>query len=105
MRSPVGPLCSTISKYQGDQALRVSPVDPNLVLFSRGSNDLYLTTDVFTTTETVLAAADEVQDIEFALSDPNIVYATTTGYSVYRSDDGGASFTLLVNLRIDGIIN
>jgi photosystem II stability/assembly factor-like uncharacterized protein len=90
---------------RGDQALRVSPVDPNLVLFSRGSNDLYLTIDGFTTTETVLSAADEVQDIEFALSDPNIVYAATTGYSVYRSDDAGASFTLLVNLRTDGIIN
>ena len=90
---------------RGDQALRVSPVDPNLVLFSRGSNELYRTTDGFTNTETVLAAADEVQDIEFAPSDPNIVYAATTGYFVYKSDDGGASFTLLVNLRTDEIIN
>jgi len=90
---------------RGDQALRVSPADPNLVLFSRSSNKLYRTTNGFTTTETVLTAADRVHDIEFAPSDPNIVYAATGGYSVYKSDDGGASFTLLVNLRTDGIIN
>jgi len=90
---------------RGDKALRVSPADPNLVLFSSSSNTLYRTTNGFTTTETVLTAADRVHDIEFAPSDPNIVYAATKGYSVYRSDDGGASFTLLVNLRTDGIIN
>jgi exopolysaccharide biosynthesis predicted pyruvyltransferase EpsI len=90
---------------RGDKALRVSPADPNLVLFSSSSNTLYRTTNGFTTTETVLTAADRVHDIEFAPSDPNIVYAATGGYSVYRSDDGGASFTLLVNLRTDGIIN
>ena len=90
---------------RGDKALRVSPADPNLVLFSSSSNTLYRTTNGFTTTETVLTAADRVHDIEFAPSDPNIVYAATKGYSVYRSYDGGASFTLLVNLRTDGIIN
>ena len=89
----------------GSMALRVSPTDPNLVLFSNISNRLYRTTDGFTTSETVLTAPDRLHDVEFAPSNPNIVYAAAQGYSVYRSDDGGASFTLLVNLRTDGIIN
>jgi photosystem II stability/assembly factor-like uncharacterized protein len=95
-----------VTRYtRGDEAIRVSPADPNLVLFANISGKLYRTTDGFTTTETVLTAADRLHDVEFAPSNPNIVYAASRGYSVYRSDDGGASFTLLVNLRTDGIIN
>jgi len=90
---------------RGDKSLRVSPTNSNLVLFSASSNHLNRTTDGFTTTETVLTADGRVHDVEFAPSNSNIVYAATEGYSVYRSDDGGASFTLLVNLRTDGIIN
>ena len=82
------------------------PQQTRISFYSRVALTRYnRTTNGFTTTETVLTAADRVHDIEFAPSDPNIVYAATGGYSVYRSDDGGASFTLLVNLRTDGIIN
>ena len=90
---------------RGDKSLRVSPTNSNLVLFSASSDHLNRTTDGFTTTETVLNADGRVHDVEFAPSNSNIVYAYTQGYSVYKSDDGGASFTLLVNLRTDGIIN
>jgi hypothetical protein len=61
---------------QANGTVRVSPADPN-----------------------------RVDDIEFALSNPDIVYAAAAGYSIYRSDDGGASWLLLVNLRTDGVIN
>ena len=104
-RSLDGGVTWTSGGPDGSMALRVSPTDPNLVLFSNISNRLYRTTDGFTTSETVLTAADRLHDVEFAPSNPNIVYAASRGYSVYRSDDGGASFTLLVNLRTDGIIN
>jgi hypothetical protein len=40
-----------------------------------------------------------VDDFEFAPSDPRIVYAATRGYDVYRSDDAGDTWRLVVSLR------
>ena len=39
------------------------------------------------------------EDIVFAPSDPNIVYAATAGLLVYRSADAGTTFTLMKNIR------
>lgn len=40
-------------------------------------------------------------DIAIAPSDSNIVYAIDIGYDVYKSVDGGRTFTKIVNIRED----
>jgi photosystem II stability/assembly factor-like uncharacterized protein len=76
----------------------LSPHDAALVLFDdRGT--LRRSIDGLATFAIVLTSARRFDDIEFAPSDPRVVYAVTEGYDVYRSDDAGASFRLLVNLR------
>ena len=89
---------------QANGTVRVSPADPGRVLFE-ANGTVFLSTDSLATYSTVLTAPQRVDDIEFALSNPDIVYAAAAGYSIYRSDDGGASWLLLVNLRTDGVIN
>ncbi len=40
-------------------------------------------------------------DIVFASSNNNIVYAVTKGYLLYKSEDGGETFSLVENIRSD----
>jgi len=77
--------------------VRVSPVDPQLVLCGDGYS-LNRSTNGMSSTSTVLVVPDSVMDIEFAPSNPNIVYASTRGYYLYRSTDGGATWSLMKNL-------
>ena len=43
------------------------------------------------------------EDVVFAPADASIVYAATTGLLVYKSVDGGASFTLMKNIRSEAL--
>ncbi len=76
----------------------VSPADADLVLFE-DFGTLRRSTNGLLTFNIVVNSARRFDDIEFAASDPRIVYAVTEGYDVYRSDNAGATFRLLVNLR------
>ena len=87
--------------------IAVSPTDQNLVLFS-GRTSLWRSTDALGSVVKVLdtgltseGTPGVIQDIEFAASDPSVVYVATSGYLVYRSDDGGLTWSLVgdVGLR------
>ena len=47
----------------------------------------------------VMSNVGTVREIVFSRSSPNIVYAETDGYVLYRSDDAGLTWRLLVNGR------
>ena len=102
---------STWSQTAIDQAngpLSVSPADPNMLVFA-SQNRLLRSTDGLATWTEVAAAPQPpghmreapFHDIVFAPSDPNIVYAATEGYLVYKSTDAGATWTLMKNVRAD----
>ncbi len=94
---------------QGGGPVAVSPADSNIVIFRNShqtslfrSTDGLRTYNEVVTTEGASTASGErfaFEDIVFAPSDPSRVYAATTGLRVYRSDDGGATFTLMKNIR------
>jgi len=78
--------------------IAVSPADPNLVIF--GSPDvLRRSTDGLASMKIVMPDPGTVREIVFSRSNPNIVYAETDGYILYRSDDAGLTWRLLVNGR------
>jgi hypothetical protein len=79
----------------------ISPADSRLVLYSTGQLKLLRSTDGLATRAVVLTTTDPVQVIAFAPSNPATVYAVTRGYLVYRSLDGGATWTLRRNVRAD----
>ena len=92
----------------------VSPNDKKRVLYGK-STDLYLSTDGLDTERKVIETEpvedNEFSDIVFSPSDPNIVYAITTGaypatagYDLYKSTDAGESFSKIINLR-DDVLN
>jgi photosystem II stability/assembly factor-like uncharacterized protein len=91
--------------------IAVSPADKNRVLFGLGS-DIHLSTDGLNSFNSVVSIErigdKHVSDIVFSPSDPNIVYAIFTGaypdnsgYDLYKSIDGGNSFSKIANLRDD----
>ncbi|MFQ6100361.1 MAG: YCF48-related protein [Anaerolineae bacterium] len=73
--------------------LFMHPENPDILLAGTGNNQyyqgngIYLTTDGGTSWEAVLPG-DNINAVEFALSDPNVAYAGSAG-AVYRSEDGG----------------
>jgi photosystem II stability/assembly factor-like uncharacterized protein len=80
--------------------IAVSPVDPDLVVFA-SFDDLRRSTNGLGTMQVVLDTPKSVREIVFAPSNPNIVYAETDGYVLYRSDDAGLTWRRLVNVRDD----
>lgn len=78
--------------------LAMSPTDPARMVFA-DFNRLYYTANALGTSTEVVSETQAFDDVEFAPSDPNIVYAVSRGYNVYRSVNGGAAFTLMSNLR------
>ena len=88
--------------------IAVSPADASLVIFG-SQNKLMRSTNALGSAATVATAPQPpghsrlapFHDIVFAPSDPKVVYAATEGYLVYRSTNGGASFTLMKNVRAD----
>ena len=97
------------SLNQGSGPVAVSPADPNIVIFrDSAQTTLFRSSDGLTTYSKVATTeglSDDpdvrfaFEDVVFAPSDPSVVYAATTGLLVYRSVDGGASFTLMRNIR------
>ncbi len=77
--------------------LAASPSTSALLLDDFGT--LRVSTDGLATHRTVVTSPQPFEDIVFAPSDANVVYAVTRGYDVYRSRDAGQSFQLMVNLR------
>jgi len=81
--------------------IELFPENPERVLFSK-VDGVYLTNDSLQTeTKVIDVEGRHPSDIAIAPSDSNIVYAIDIGYDVYKSVDGGRTFTKLVNLRDD----
>ena len=88
--------------------IAVSPAHPDLVIFS-AHDSLRRSTNGLRTVRTVVDAPRDdalgglspFREIEFAPSDPNVVYAEADGYLLYRSDDAGATWRLVANVRAD----
>ena len=78
--------------------IAVSPEDPNLVIFA-SFDDVRRSTDGLASMKVVMADPGTVREIVFSPSDPNVVYAETDGYILYRSDDAGLTWRLLVEGR------
>jgi hypothetical protein len=91
---------SQSSILQVNGPIAVSPVNPNLVLFA-SFDDVRRSTNGLGSVQVVLNTPSTVREIVFAPSDPNIVYAATDGYLLYRSDDAGLTWQLLANVRDD----
>ena len=85
-------------EHQVNGPIAVSPVNPNLVLFAN-AGDLRRSTNGLSTAQVVMRPPSTVREIVFAPSDPNVVYAETDGYVLYRSDDAGLTWRLVVNVR------
>jgi hypothetical protein len=83
--------------------IAVSPADPNLVLFA-SFDDVRRSTNGLATVRVVINTPSSVREIVFAPADPNIVYAETDGYLLYRSGDAGLTWRLMVNVR-DAVLN
>ena len=49
----------------------------------------------------ILTTEENITEIEFAPSDPDIVYIATEGLTIYRSADAGVSFIQIANIRTD----
>ena len=71
------------------------------MLFVANQRTIKLSTDGLTSSLQVITMDANIGEIVFAPSDPTIVYTVTDGLVVYRSDDAGASFTQIVNIRSD----
>lgn len=90
-------------EHQVNGPIAVSPVNPNLVLFA-SAGDLRRSTNGLSTVQVVMRPPSSVREIVFAPSGPNVVYAETDGYVLYRSDDAGLTWRLVVNVR-DEVLN
>ena len=86
------------AEHQVNGPIAVSPVNPNLVLFA-SSDAVRRSTNGLSTVQVVMTTSSTVREIVFAPSDPNVVYAETDGYVLYRSDDAGLTWRLVVNVR------
>ncbi len=106
-----GAAWSSTAINQSNGPVIVSPDNADLVLYIsqtqiyRSTNGLRTQSAAAVTHGAAAADADApFRDIAFAPSDPSVVYAAKDGYLLYRSDDGGASFTFVVNIR-DEVLN
>ena len=88
---------------QANGPVAVSPADPEVVLYA-AMQTLNRSDDGLDTWQVVLDAGEQIHDIVFAPSDPDVVYVATAGYLVYRSVDGGETFSFVVNIR-DEVLN
>ena len=83
--------------------IAVSPADPSLVIFG-SPGDIRRSTDGLTSMDVVMTSPDKIREIVFSPSNPNVVYAEADGYILYRSDDAGVTWRLLVRGR-DEVLN
>jgi len=79
--------------------IRISPYDSKMAIFGNG-NQLFKTEDGLITKKKVFEITGQggFDDIEFT-SDPSIIYAAGDGYRVYKSTDGGESFSQVADIR------
>lgn len=93
---------TSIAMANANGPIAVSPHDQRIVLF--GSNQrLFRSEDGLATSTPVLEAPAFVEDIEFAPSNPYVVYATVRGLRVFKSGDAGKTWTAAGQLRADVI--
>ena len=98
---------SSYSHPNANGPIAVSPADRNVVLFAgrttlwRSTNGLTSVVQVLETGMTSNGTQGVIHDIEFAASNPSVVYVATEGYLVYRSDDGGVTWSLVADVRGD----
>ncbi|HEY0705587.1 MAG TPA: hypothetical protein VGG33_02260 [Polyangia bacterium] len=91
-----------IASANANGPIAISPHDAKVVLF--GSNQrLHRSEDGLATSAPVLEAPAFVEDIEYAPSNPYVVYATVRGLRVFKSGDAGKTWTPVGNLRADVI--
>ena len=87
--------------YSSGYVIEMFPNNPERVLFSK-IDGVYLSEDgLQTETKVIDVEGRHPSDIAIASSDSNIVYAIDIGYDLYKSVDGGRTFTKIVNLRED----
>ena len=67
----------------------------------RSTNGLTSQVQVLETGMTSNGGQGVIHDIEFSESNPSVVYVATDGYLVYRSDDGGVTWSLVADVRGD----
>ncbi len=84
--------------------VKISPYDPRIVIFCE-SERTYRSANGLQSRTLVLNALGRVDDIEFAPSNPRVVYLATEGYHIYKSTDSGKTWARLISLRGDGILN
>jgi hypothetical protein len=84
--------------------VRISPSNPEVVIFSEWDK-VYHSANGLQSHDLVLTTLDRVDDIEFAPSNPSVVYLATRGYHIYKSTDSGLTWSYLINLRSTGILN
>lgn len=84
---------------------RIHPSNP-LIAFYTGSpsGSIWKTIDGFSGVQQVyadstLAADQHLADIEISPSNPNTIWAASTGYYLYRSTDGGQSWSKITAVR------
>jgi photosystem II stability/assembly factor-like uncharacterized protein len=84
---------------------RVHPTNDNVVFYPGSPNgSIWRTTDGFASVQQVnsdatLASGQIVADIEIAPSNPNVIWVAVNGYYLYRSVDGGTSWTKITAVR------
>lgn len=88
----------------GNGPIAISPADADVVLYD-DNGALRRSTDGLGSVVVVLASTRRFDDLEFAPSDPDVIYAATEGYDLWRSADAGATWTLTANLRSDGVLD
>jgi hypothetical protein len=89
-----------------DQARANGPVaisaDGKVVLFA-SNEQLHRSEDGLATSAPVLAAPAFIEEVEWATSHPEVVYATVRGLRLYRSADAGKTWAPAGSLRADVI--
>ena len=93
-----GETWNTSKVVSANGPVRISPHDRDLIVIAANEN-LWVSDNGLTSANLRASAGDFFQDIEFALSDANTIYAVTRGYHLYRSTDGGMSFQFVIDLR------
>ena len=88
--------------------LFMHPTNPDILIAGTGNNQysensgVYLTKDGGESwTQTLSMDNDNIESVEIAVSNPEIVYAGSSG-SIYRSEDGGTNWQLVSGGEADG---
>ncbi len=88
--------------------IRIHPTNSQIIFYTgftsimRSTNGLVSATAVYT--DTGLTTGQQIMDIKISQSNPNVVWACAKGYYLYRSTNGGDTFTRLTAIR-DSVYN